>query len=477
MCNPGYLYIPKTKIQTDIAALLKVLYTFVDRSTDDYLSQDISYKRILFLALPIMVGSVVQNAIAMMDSLFLFYLGEDDFAAIGFVSAFYLIVVSIGYGFSRGGQIIMARQDGGQQLRRIGITFNTNLIMLLILAILFFVVVRYLSPWFLKFLMSNENIYDKSVSYLHHRSWGVFTGYLGLGMIALYTGVSNTNFLVFATVILLGTNAIFNYGLIFGNLGMPQMGIAGAAVASNISELAGLLAFVINILWSGDFKKYSIPSRALASLSVGKDILKISMPLVLQASAGVASWFVLFALVENMGERELAISNLARIFYLVLSIPLWGFSVSVNTMVSNAMGSRKYGNVLAIVRRTSILTFAITMVIAIPVLLFPEYFVRPFLNDVQMIVLYQSQSVLRVVLGILVFYILGTVIFQGMIGTGRVVLSLTIQLICVAFYIVLLIVGVKGLGLGLEAAWGIEILYWIAIYVINLIYFKYYFNK
>src|SRR5690606_19265674 len=111
------------------------------------------------------------------------------------------------------------------QLRRIGITFNTNLIMLLILAVIFFVVVRYLSPWFLKFLMSNENIYEKSVTYLHHRSWGVFTGFLGLGMISLYTGVSNTNFLVFATVILLGTNGIFNYGLIFGNLGMPQMGI------------------------------------------------------------------------------------------------------------------------------------------------------------------------------------------------------------------------------------------------------------
>src|SRR5690606_31178196 len=122
-----------------------------------------------------MVGSIVQNAIAMMDSLFLFYLGEDDFAAIGFVSAFYLIIVSIGYGFSRGGQIIMARQDGGYQLRRIGITFNTNLLMLILLSILFFVVVRYMSPWFLKFLMSNENIYEKSVEYLHYRSYGVFT--------------------------------------------------------------------------------------------------------------------------------------------------------------------------------------------------------------------------------------------------------------------------------------------------------------
>ncbi|HLU94230.1 MAG TPA: MATE family efflux transporter [Membranihabitans sp.] len=439
--------------------------------------QDISYKRILFLALPIMVGSLVQNAIAMMDSLFLFYLGENDFAAIGFVSAFYLIVVSIGYGFSRGGQIIMARQDGGQQLRRIGITFNTNLVMLFILATIFFVLLRYLSPWFLKFLMSNEGIYEKSVIYLYHRSWGVFSGFLGLGMIALYTGVSNTNFLVFATVILLGTNMVFNYGLIFGNLGMPQLGIAGAAIASNVSEIAGLIAFAINIRWSRDFKKYHIPSKVLANFQISKDILKISMPLVLQASAGVASWFVLFTLVENMGERQLAISNLARIFYLILSIPLWGFSVSVNTMVSNAMGSRNYGNVLAIVKRTSILAFAITMLVAVPVLLFPEFFANPVLNDDQMIVVHQSKGVLRIVLAILVFYILGTVIFQGMIGTGKVILSLTIQLICVAFYVVLLIVGVKGMGMGLEAAWATEILYWVAIYAINVVYFKYYFNK
>lgn len=429
------------------------------------------------MALPIMVGSVVQNAIAIMDSLFLFYLGEDDFAAVGFVSAFYLIVVSIGYGFSRGGQIIMARQDGGQQLRRIGITFNTNLVMLFLLAILFFIVVRYVSPWFLKFLMSNENIYEKSVIYLQYRSWGVFTGFLGLGMIALYTGVSNTNFLVFATIVLLGTNVIFNYGLIFGNLGMPQLGIGGAALASNISELAGLMAFAGNILWSRDFKKYLIPSKVLANLQIGKDILKISMPLVLQASAGVASWFVLFALIENMGERELAISNLARIFYLVLSIPLWGFSVAVNTIVSNSMGSRKYHQVLTIIRRTSVLAFVITMVIAIPILLFPEFFLDPILNDAQMQVIGESHGILRIVLAILVFYILGTVIFQGMIGTGKVVLALTIQLITVVIYVLMLIIGVKYFGVGLEGAWAIEIAYWVVIYIVNVIYFKYYFNR
>ena len=438
---------------------------------------DISYKKILFLAIPIMIGSVVQNAIAMMDSLFLFYLGEDDFAAIGFVSAFYLVIVSVGYGCSRGGQIIMARQDGAKQYSRIGIAANTNLVVLFLLATLFFVIVRYVSPWFFQFLMSNENIYEKSVEYLHHRSWGVFMGFLGLGMISLYTGVSKTKFLVPGAAILLGTNMIFNYGLIFGKLGLPELGIGGAAIASNISEFAGLLAFLIHTLVKDDFKKYNIPSRVVANFRIAKDILKISMPLILQASAGVASWFVLFSLVENMGERELAISNLARIFYLIFSIPLWGFSVAVNTMVSNAMGSRQYQKVWAIMRRTSILTFMMTMVVAVPVLLFPKFFVGWLFNANQMVVLDQSQGVLRIVLVILAFNILGTVLFQGLIGTGKAVLALTIQLVCIGFYVLLLIVGVKMFGLGLEAAWSLEIIYWILIYVINVIYFRSYFNR
>ena len=71
-----------------------------------------SYRQILSISVPIILGSAVQNVIALSDSVFLYHKSNDDFAAIGFVSVFYLIIAAIGYGFSKGGQIIIARRMG-----------------------------------------------------------------------------------------------------------------------------------------------------------------------------------------------------------------------------------------------------------------------------------------------------------------------------------------------------------------------------
>ena len=79
-----------------------------------------SYRQILAISTPIMLGSAVQNVIALSDSVFLYHLSEVDFAAIGFVGVFYLIVAAIGFGFSKGGQIMIARRMGEENYKEIG---------------------------------------------------------------------------------------------------------------------------------------------------------------------------------------------------------------------------------------------------------------------------------------------------------------------------------------------------------------------
>ena len=69
--------------------------------------------------------------------------------------------------------------------------------------------------------------------------------------------------------------------------------------------------------------------------------LSMSTPIVAQSVVGLGSWFIFFGIVENLGERPLAITNLTRMVYLVLSIPCWGFASGINTLVSNFIGQKR----------------------------------------------------------------------------------------------------------------------------------------
>ena len=115
-----------------------------------------TYKQILAISTPIMLGSAVQNLIALTDSVFLYHKSEADFATIGFVGVFYLVVAAIGYGFSKGGQIMIARRMGEGNEQEVGRTFYAMLYFEIGLALALFLFMYFGCGWFLNFFLIPE---------------------------------------------------------------------------------------------------------------------------------------------------------------------------------------------------------------------------------------------------------------------------------------------------------------------------------
>ncbi|MCB0640709.1 MAG: MATE family efflux transporter, partial [Phaeodactylibacter sp.] len=326
-----------------------------------------------------MLGSAAQNVVALSDSVFLYHLSEGDFAAIGFVGVFYLIIAAIGYGFSKGGQIMIARRMGEQTYGEVGHTFYAMLYFELALAVVMFLFMHYGCYYFFQFFVDSPTIFSKSLEYLSYRSWGVFFSYTGVAIIALYTGVARTTFIIVDTAILAIVNIVLNYGLIFGEWGLPAMGIGGAGLASTIAEVVAFVVFFVYILFDKKARSYRLFHLPKVDFSIIRQIYKLSSPIVAQAIVGLGSWFVFFGIVENLGERPLAITNLIRMVYLLLSIPTWGFSSGVNTMVSNFIGAQKRQAVLPIIIKTAKICTLTTLLFAIPVIFFPQAILYPLL--------------------------------------------------------------------------------------------------
>ena len=433
----------------------------------------ITNKDIFSLSGPIMLGSAVQQIIVLTDGVFLYHKSEVDFGAIGFVSVFYLMIAAIGYNFSKGGQIMIARRAGEDNPKMVGQVFQASLFFEFFLAIAMFLVMQLGGYYIFSLFTDSHPIFYKSLEYLEFRSYGVFFSYIGLSIIALYTGIERTKFILVDSIILAITNVILNYGFIFGNLGLPELGIKGAGIASTIAEAFAFFLFLIYITFDKKIRKYrlfSIPK--VIDFEAIKTQYRISAPVVAQAVVGFGSWFAFFGIIENLGERPLAITNLVRMVYLTLSIPTWGFASGANTLVSRFIAQGKKEQVVPLLWKISKICLLWTCILLLPILLFPKTILYPFFGKQDMTLIVEAQPIFYVMGIILILFSVSAVFFNGLAATGATAFGLMIQTVSVILYLVYVYVVIEMLKGGLGWAWASEIFYWLIIFIVSIWFLK-----
>jgi putative MATE family efflux protein len=417
-----------------------------------------------------MLGSAAQNIIVLCDNIFLSYRSGVEFASIGIIGVFYLLIASIGYGFSRGGQIIIARKYGEKNYKGVGHYFQALLIFELFMATILFLFMQLGSEWFFGLFIKSEEIYKNCILYIKPRSFGIFFSYIGVSLIALYTGIARTKFIIYDTIVLTVVNVILNYVFIFGAFGMDSMGIAGAGIASTIAEIIAFIFFVVYMFFDKENRKFKILNVKNLKWEWIRQVNKTASPIVLQAVLGIGSWFIFFSFLENIGEKELEISNIMRNSYLILSIPSWGFSAGINTMVSGFIGMKKRQAVRPIIYKTAKLNFLVTLLITLPVIVFPETFLIPLFGQDSTLLLIEIKGLMPVLLMVILVFSVGSIYMNGLMGTGFTEVGLLIQFLATIFYVFYVIYFLKIEYWGLDWAWGSEVFYWGFIFLVAYLY-------
>ena len=145
------------------------------------------------------------------------------------------------------------------------------------------------------------------------------------------------------------TNVFFDYALIFGNFGFAEYGIAGAAIASVIAEIIACIFFIFYTIKFIDTKYFGLFKFKRFNFALLKRILTVALPMMMQNFISFTGWFFFFLFVEKMGEHSLAISNVIRSIYVVMLIPIWGFTSATNTLVSFLIGRERTREVIPVV--------------------------------------------------------------------------------------------------------------------------------
>jgi Na+-driven multidrug efflux pump len=265
-------------------------------------------------------------------------------------------------------------------------------------------------------------------------------------------------------------NVIFDYGLIFGNLGMPELGIGGAAIASVIAEFTSTLFFLFYLKKNIDLNKYGFTKIRL-QFNVIKKTLNISIFMMIQYLFSVSTWMLFFLFIENyMGERSLAVSNVVRSLYTVVTIPSHAIGSATSTLVSNTIGGGRQNDVLNLVKRLSFMSLGVMVVMMLIIGVLPRLVVNVYTDDP--ILLNEIIAPLYVMLSSLPLYSIGTVLFSSISGTGNTRSALKIEIISLLFYVTYMWFIIVHLRSSVALAWTTEHVYWSLLIIIPFFYLR-----
>ena len=391
------------------------------------------------------------------DTAFLGRVSEITLGAAAIGGVFYLCMVMFGTGFSIGAQIMIGRRNGQGKLKDIGQIFDTSIGVLLLIVFLLWLFLQYPGPKLLTYIINSEAVLEESLKFINFRKYGLLFGFLVLGFNALYVGNTQTQVLSLSTLVMASINIVLDYILIFGKYGFPEMGISGAALATNIAEFVTFLFYVFWVLKTNDVRKYSLFQFRIPHIDLLKRLLSVSVPVMFQYFFSFAAWFVFFLIIEQIGETALAASNITRSIYMVLMIPVWGLSAAVNTMVSNTIGNNKPEWVLPIITKV-FFTGLICNVLLVQVLVFmPLPIIRFYTQDPGLIE--ATLPLLKVISVALIAFSFGMILFNGLSGTGKTLLALKIEIFSITLYLIATLFIAIVLQATVEVVWLVEILY------------------
>lgn len=418
-----------------------------------------------------MLGNAAHGITQAVDTAFMARVGVVDLnaALLAGMTFFFLVIIAIG--FTRGAQILIARRTGENNYAGVGNVFDQLLLLGLVLAIAVFALLLLFMKGALPAMISTPEILDLANTYLHVRQWSVPLVIFNLILIAFYAGIGKTKVITVATVTLSLINLVFDYLLIFGIGIFPEMGIAGASLATVLAEAGGSVILAGALFLRGDHRLFHLFRFPKTDWVLYRKMVNLSWPIVFQHMLGMGAWYLFFLMIEKISIEALAISSVIKSLYMVIGIPIWGLGSGVNTVVSNLLGQDRNGEVNLAAWRSVQISFVVSLVISGVIFLFPDFFIGLYSSEITG--LPDTLPTLSVTLAAMMLFSIGSMTMHAVMGIGDTRTLLLMESTTIVLYVSYCYMAVFRWELALPLVWMAEFVYWTLMLLMTASYLRF----
>lgn len=300
------------------------------------------FSKLLKIGIPVVFQNFIVIGLNLIDTVMIGKLGEEQLAAIGASNQVYFIFSVSLFGFLSGSAVYTTQYYGAGSREGVQKMLGISLLSSLILAVISLLIALIFAPEILSLFSRNENVISFGTKYLRIACFSYL--FCAFSMVFSYNSraVQDLNGVTIINFLALCVNAVLNYILIFGKLGLPELDVAGAAIATLIARILESFAIWIFIQtndkhWlKGSFKQYFSFSKNLFI-----KVMKMSIPVMITESIWSGSMALIFAAYGMIGTVALATAQIANVATEMLQCFYFGVGNSTAMIIGEYVGKKE----------------------------------------------------------------------------------------------------------------------------------------
>ncbi|MFO0727730.1 MAG: MATE family efflux transporter [Myxococcota bacterium] len=348
--------------------------------------------KVVRLGVPVIFAMLSQTAVNVVDTAFVGRLPAavalPGVAAIGISLPIFWLVGGFLSAIGIGTQALTARRHGEGDDEAAGRVLMSSGALAAVLGISFSILGYLVLPLALPFFNSDPTVVEQGLPFARIRYIGISSMVITTAFKAFFDGTGRTHVHLVAAIVMNVINILLCYGLIFGELGMPRLEVAGAAWASTISSAIGTLVMVGWSFLPSLRSRYRLYTPGSFSPAVASSILRISLPSGGATVIGMLGFLMFHKAVAAVDHADgsglpLNASATAVIQQIVMLVFLlsFAFATATATLVSQSLGAKKTELAASYAWQSAKLGTLVMAAVASVLFMFPDVALEAFIKS------------------------------------------------------------------------------------------------
>ena len=337
------------------------------------------FREILYLAIPAVGEMTLYMMIWIFDTMMIGkYGGQLAVSSVGLsteiIYSFFNIIIAVG--ISTALTSLVSRAIGSKDYKKAEIIANAGIKIAVVLAFIFFSLLFFVPDKILNLAGATKEMLPSATRYAKISSFSFFLLTLSSTINGVFRGVKDTKTSLYVAGSINIVNLFLDYVLIFGNLGFPEWGITGAAVATVAGNFIGIL-----LQWS---RLKKLPFKISLFSYVSKkdiwEIIRFAIPSGLQEANFSLSRLLGLTFILSLGTTAFAANQIGVAIEAISTMPGWGVAIACTALVGHSIGENNQNKSQEYTLYSTIIASIFMGVLAVFFFFIPKTLVSFFIN-------------------------------------------------------------------------------------------------